>query len=188
MTRPVRILSLGGGGILGAFAASALAAFERATGRRVVEHFDLIAGTSTGGIIAIGLAMGAPAEEINRFYETEGPNIFPRRGGVRAWLGRVRDVFRPKFSDKALRAAIRGVVGDRPLSEAKTRLVVPSYDVNTGKVYLFKTSHHPSYCHHADLPAVDAALATSAAPTDFPAHAIPGRGTSIAGASGPTAR
>jgi len=59
--------------------------------------------------------------------------------------------------------------------------VIPSYDVNTGKVYLFKTPHHRAYTHHADLPAVDAALATSAAPTYFPAHTIPGRGTFIDG-------
>jgi patatin-like phospholipase/acyl hydrolase len=67
--RPFCILSLDGGGIKGAFAASALATFEQATGRRAVEHFDLIAGTSTGCITALGLAMGAPAEEIARFYE-----------------------------------------------------------------------------------------------------------------------
>src|SRR5271157_3845504 len=70
--QPFRILSLDGGGIMGAFPASALAAFEQATGRRIVEHFDLITGTSTGGIIAIALAMGASAEEISRFYETGG--------------------------------------------------------------------------------------------------------------------
>jgi patatin-like phospholipase/acyl hydrolase len=82
----------------GAFAASALATFERATGRRGVGRLDLITGTSTGGILAIGLAMGTSAEEINRFYETEGPRIFRRRNVVREWLGRVRDVFRPRFS------------------------------------------------------------------------------------------
>src|SRR5262249_54034253 len=178
---PFRILSLDGGGIMGAFAASALATFERATGRRTVEHFDLITGTSTGGIIAIGLAMGATAEEISRFYETEGPKIFPKRNGVQKWLGQVRDVFRPRFSNEALRAAVQGVVGDRPLKEATTRLVIPSYDVNTGKVYLFKTPHHPSYMNHADLTAVDVALATTAAPTYFPAHTIPGRGTFVDG-------
>jgi patatin-like phospholipase/acyl hydrolase len=126
VSQPLRILSLDGGGIMGVFAASALATFERATGRRVVEHFDVITGTSTGGIIAIGLAMGASAEDVNRFYETEGPRIFPKRSGLREWLGRVRGVFRPKFSDVALREAIRGVLGDRTLGEAKTRLVIPS--------------------------------------------------------------
>jgi patatin-like phospholipase/acyl hydrolase len=181
MNGPFRILSLDGGGIMGAFAASALASFERVTGRRVVDHFDLITGTSTGGILAIGLAMGASAEELLRFYETEGPRIFPRRIGARGWVERLGDVFRPKFSDEALRTAIQAVVGDRPLREARTRLVIPSYDVNTGKIYLFKTPHHPGYAHHGDLPALDAALATSAAPTYFPAHTIAGRGTFIDG-------
>jgi len=62
-----------------------------------------------------------------------------------------------------------------------TRLVIPTYDVNTGKVYLFKTPHHPGCLNHADLMAVDVALATSAAPTYFPAHIIPGRGIFIDG-------
>src|SRR5712691_3881147 len=179
--RPFRILSLDGGGVKGAFAASALATFEQTTGRRIVEHFDLLTGTSTGGIIAIGLAMGATAETICRFYETDGPKIFPKRDGIQKWLGQIRDVFWPRFSNESLRAAIQGVVGDRPLKEAKTRLVIPTYDVNTGKVYLFKTPHHPGYSHHADLLAVDVALATAAAPTYFPAHTIPGRGTFIDG-------
>jgi len=179
--QPFRILSLDGGGIMGAFAASALAAFERVTGRKAVEHFDLITGTSTGGIIAISLAMGASAEDICRFYETDGPNIFPTSSGVQAWFDRVRDLFRPKFTSERLRAALQAVVGERPLLESRTRLVIPAYDVNTGKVYLFKTPHHPGYCHHTDLPAIEVALATSAAPTYFPAHTIRGRGTFIDG-------
>lgn len=181
MTQLFRILSLDGGGIMGAFAASALATFERATGRRVVDHFDLITGTSTGGIIAIGLAMGATAEDICAFYRSEGPRIFPPRAGLRKWYERLGDLFRPKYTAAALGAAIQSVVGDRPLKDARTRLTIPSYDVNTGKVYVFKTPHHPGYRHHADLPALDVALATSAAPTYFPAHTIPGRGTFIDG-------
>jgi patatin-like phospholipase/acyl hydrolase len=68
-TQTFRILSIGDGVIMGAFAASALATCERAAGLQAVEHFDLIAGTSTGGIIGLGLAMGVPAGEIARFYE-----------------------------------------------------------------------------------------------------------------------
>lgn len=181
MNRPFRILSLDGGGVMGAFSASALAAFEKATGRTIVEHFDLITGTSTGGIIAIGLAMGASAAEIRDFYTKEGAAIFPGRAGIKNWVGRVKDLFSPKFSNEALRAAIAKVVGDRPLREARTRLVIPSYDINAGKLYLFKTPHHETYCHHADLPAVDAALATSAAPTYFPPHTIQGLGTFVDG-------
>ena len=179
-----RILSLDGGGIMGAFPASVLATFEQALRMPIIDHFDLITGTSTGGIIAIGLAMGATAEEICRFYENDGPKIFPQpKWGHRlsGWVGKFRMFFRPKFEAGPLRLAIQGAVGDRPLREAKTRLVIPSYDMNTGKVYLFKTPHHPSYTHHAGLSSVDAALATSAAPTYFPAHTIPGRGTFIDG-------
>ena len=157
---------------MGAFAASALATFERATGRRIVEHFDLITGTSTGGIIAIGLAMGTRRRRSARFYEMEGPKIFPKRSGI--GMARPREGRLPtEVLERSPARAIRGVVGDRPLKEAKTRLVIPTYDVNTGKVYLFKTPHHPWYPHHADLPAVDVALATSAAPTYFPAHYDP---------------
>src|SRR5262249_61615390 len=122
-------------------------------GRTPVEHFDQGLGTSTGGIIPNGLGLGAMAEENSRFYETEGPKIFPKRNGVQKWLGQVRDFFRPRFSNEALRAAVQGVVGDRPLKEATTRLGIPSYDVNTGKGDLFKTPHHPSYLNHADLTA-----------------------------------
>jgi uncharacterized protein len=72
-----RILSLDGGGIKGAFTASVLATLEEDTGKSVVDHFDLIAGTSTGGILAIGLGLGLSAREICDFYASKGPEIFP---------------------------------------------------------------------------------------------------------------
>ncbi|HYH98957.1 patatin-like phospholipase family protein [Hyalangium sp.] len=71
-----RILSLDGGGIRGAFTSSVLATLEQATGRSCVDHFDLITGTSTGGIIALGLALGRPAAEVRDFYRNKGPDIF----------------------------------------------------------------------------------------------------------------
>lgn len=179
--KPFRVLSLDGGGIMGAFSASVLATIERVTGRRILDHFDLISGTSTGGIIAIALAMGITAQQTCDFYQNEGVTIFPARSGVDGWVGFFRDFFRPRFAASELRKAIEKVVGTKPLGESKTRLVVPSYDVNTGKVYLFKTPHHPGYLEHRDLPAVEVALATSAAPTYFPAHRIEGRGTFIDG-------
>lgn len=80
--RPFRILCLDGGGIRGAFTAAVLKYWEKATGRRVVDHFDLIAGTSTGGILAIGLGLGMPASEMLDFYVKEGGAIFPIEEGV----------------------------------------------------------------------------------------------------------
>ena len=116
-----------------------------------------------------------------RFYETRGPQIFPAGGGIGGWVRLLRNLGRPKFSQHALRDAIKQVVGDRPLAEAKTRLVIPAYDAEMGRVYLFKTPHHPGAVYDRNLPAVDVGLATSAAPTYFPAHTISGRGTFIDG-------
>jgi hypothetical protein len=76
--RPFRILSLDGGGIRGAFTAAFLADIERRLGCRVADHFDLIAGTSTGGIIAAALAAGEPASRVVEFYRSRGPRIFTR--------------------------------------------------------------------------------------------------------------
>src|SRR3954451_14990364 len=163
-----RILSLAGGGLMGAFSASVLATLERTTGRRIVDHFDLITGTSTGGIIAIGLAMGASAEQILQFYLERGASIFPPARGVGGWLKTVRNLRRPKFSPEALREAVASVVGDQPLGAAKTRLAIPAYNSSMGRIYVFKTPHHPDRQQDRDLPAVDVALATSAAPTYFP--------------------
>jgi uncharacterized protein len=183
--RPFRILSLDGGGMMGAFSASVLDTYEKEcrarTGLGVVDHFDMIAGTSTGGIIAVGLAMGATIEQILGFYRDRGAKIFPSNTGVSGWLGTLGSLFRPKFSPVELRKAIGEVVGDQPLENARTRLVVPTYDTEMGRIYLFKTPHHPDCVYARDVKAVDAALATSAAPTYFPAHHVPGHGTFIDG-------
>ena len=153
------------------------------TGKRLVEHFDLITGTSTGGIIAIGLGMGASAAQILDLYRNRGTKIFPPASGAKGWLpGYVRNLFGPKFSPKDLEQAIEGVVGDMTLADAVTRLVIPAYDALLGRVYLFKTPHiPPGDTRDADTRAVDVALATSAAPTYFPAHNVSGRGIFVDG-------
>ncbi len=169
-----RILSLDGGGLLGAFSAAVLASLEKQTGKRIVEHFDLITGTSTGGLIAIGLAMGAPAEKLLDFYRKDGAKIFPKTGRVGGWVQGVRNIFTSKFEPGPLRRAVGEVVSDQPLRNALTRLAIPSYQAVPGRVYVFKTPHNAQGRggQDADIPAIDVALATSAAPTYFPAHRI----------------
>jgi uncharacterized protein len=176
-----RILSLDGGGIMGAFTASVLATLEEHTNQHIRDHFDLIAGTSTGGIIAIGLGMGKSARKICDFYRDEGPNIFPSGGFLGGWRKGLRHLLRPKFDSAPLRKAIGSVVGNAPLLASRLRLVIPAYDVDTGRVYVFKTAHDPRFVNEAKLSALDVALATSAAPTYFPAHHIPRHGTYIDG-------
>jgi len=161
-----RILSIDGGGIKGVFPASFLASLEQTLGRSIIEYFDLIAGTSTGGIIALGLGLGLSAEELVKFYETYGPSIF---GGNRsfAWL---RSYFRAKYNPAPLKSALVNVFGDHRLGESKRRLIVPSLNIDTGEVHVWKTPHHPRFERDYRHSMVEVALSTGAAPTYFPTY------------------
>lgn len=162
--RPFQILALDGGGYRGLFSAAVLAAFEEDLGRPVVEHFDLVTGTSTGGIIALALGAGLSPREVIEFYETHGRSIF-----ARSWLRRLKHPFRAKYPAGPLRVALEGVFGDRTMAQSSVRLVVPSYSLTDDRVYLFKTPHNERLRRDWRVPMVDVAMATSAAPTYFPA-------------------
>lgn len=159
-----RILSLDGGGIRGTFTASFLAALEEHTGKRLVEHFDLIAGTSTGGIIALALGLDIPAKEVRDRYVEMGDQVFPATG---ARLRGLRHWFRTRRSSAKLRGLLDDVFDDRQLGEASTRLVIPSFNAVQGEIHLFKTAHHPRFTRDYKERARDVGLATSAAPTYF---------------------
>jgi patatin-like phospholipase/acyl hydrolase len=168
-----RILSLDGGGIKGAFSASVVAALEQDTGKAAADYFDLITGTSTGGIIAIGLGLGLPAERIVAFYKQHGPTIFPSTSLVSRTRALWRWLFGPKHSHEVLKAALREVLGDRKLGESRCRLVIPAYDAIAGRILPLKTAHHERFKYEYKALAVDVALATSAAPTYFQAAPFP---------------
>ena len=143
----LRILALDGGGIKGAFTASVLATLEREAGRRAADHFDLITGTSTGGILAIGLGLGFAAEDLLTFYVERGATIFPstglidRPGMIWRWL------FSPKHSHTVLKTELVSILGHRKFGESSTRLVVPTYDAIGGRLFLMKTAepHRQTY-------------------------------------------
>jgi uncharacterized protein len=163
-----RILSLDGGGIKGTFSAAFLAGIEEMTDKKIADHFDLITGTSTGGIIAIALAMGISAADVLNFYQQQGPKIFPSTGIHRRILSMIRWGFASKYSTHPLRVALEGVLGELRLGEAKRRLVIPSFNADNGDVYLYKTAHHERFKQDYKVHAVDVALSTAAAPTYFP--------------------
>lgn len=160
-----QILSLDGGGIRGVFSAAILAAIEEDLDIRVVDHFDLIAGTSTGGIIAVALGLGLRPADILAFYTEHGPRIFSNPLRLRSalwWFWR-------KYRADALKTALRTTFGDRAFGESTKRLVVPSYNVGDDDVYIFRTPHAERLRRDYRVPAWKVALATSAAPTYFPA-------------------
>lgn len=163
-----RVLSIDGGGIKGVFPAAFLADLEDELDQPIASYFDLITGTSTGGIIAIGLGLGIPAHDILRFYEERGPEIF--RGGK--GVGRLRQLVSAKYNPAPLRTALIDLFGDRKLGESSTRLMIPSLDLETGAVHVMKTAHHPRFERDYKMQAVDAAMATAAAPTYFPTYRL----------------
>ena len=164
-----RILSIDGGGIKGVFPAAFLADLETEVDQPIVDYFDLITGTSTGGIIAIALGLGIPAADILRFYEEKGPEIF--RGGKGA-IALARHFFSGKYNSAPLQDALKDVFGERRIGESQTRLMIPSLDLETGQVHVIKTAHHPRFERDYKMSALDAAMATAAAPTYFPTHRL----------------
>jgi hypothetical protein len=178
-----KILAIDGGGIKGAFPASFLAAVEEATGKRIADHFDLIAGTSTGGIIALGLGLGLSARDILRFYQEQGRRVFGQEfDGAGLWdrfssfwrkqERRVRQIVGPAYNPLALKTALERAFGAKRLADSNVRLLIPAYSISTRSVYVFKTAHHRRFEVDHKRTAVDVALATAAAPTYFPAHAV----------------
>jgi patatin-like phospholipase/acyl hydrolase len=179
----VRILAIDGGGIRGLIPAVVLADLERRTGRRTAELFDLIAGTSTGGILACGLtrpgADGAPAftaADLIGLYESEGPEIFHR-----SLLKRIVSVggcADERYDDSGLNAALRRYLDGTRLSQAVTDLFMTAYAIDRRQAFFFRSSRartDPAY----DFTFVDAARATAAAPTYFE----PVRVSDVGGAS-----
>ena len=164
----MRILAIDGGGIRGLIPALVLTELERRAGRRAFELFDLIAGTSTGGILACALCAPdpLPASELVKLYEEEGPEIFDR-----SLFQRIRSaegLLDEKYDDAALDRALERFLGHKRLSETRPDLIVPSYDTALPGPYFFKT-RKAREAPEDDFPLSLVARATSAAPTYFEA-------------------
>ena len=166
--QPFRILSLDGGGIRGVFPAAILADLESTYlgGGSVTEYFDLITGTSTGGILALGLAAGMKASELLDLYMTRGREIFPPE--CRA-IRKVLQFFIAGYGRGPLDQILEEVLGGMKLRDSQVRLCIPSLDGKYGDVYVFKTPHHPDFKRDGDELMAKVAAATSAAPTYFKA-------------------
>jgi uncharacterized protein len=165
-----RILALDGGGIKGAFSAAVLASFEKLLGGSIADHFDLIAGTSTGGILALGLACGLSAGEMLSFYRERGPVIFPMMRVHDRLYRATRHYIGVKFSQQQLFNELERAYsknGKKYIRDSKCRLVVPAYDAVSGACHVFRTPHHPLLVADENIDVAEVALATSAAPTYF---------------------
>jgi uncharacterized protein len=144
-----------------------LTELERRAGRRVFEMFDLIAGTSTGGILACAVCAPdpLPASELVTLYEDEGPNIFDRSLFQR--IQSADGLLDEKYDDAALDSALERFLEHKRLSETRPDLIVPTYDTALPGPYFFKTTRARATPETDDFPLSVVARATSAAPTYF---------------------
>ena len=164
-----RILSIDGGGIRGIFPAAFLAGLEERFlgGASVAQCFDLIAGTSTGGIISLGLGAGLTAAELRDFYISRGREIFPPQHWLGHLLENIRQYFLYRYDRDALLRVLDETFGQKTFGESKSRLCIPSFEGRHSEVYIFKTPHHPDYYKDRRERMVKVGTATSAAPTFY---------------------
>ena len=167
--KPFRILSIDGGGICGILPASVLAELESRYlgGKSVATCFDMIAGTSTGGIIALGLGSGKTAAEIRDIYVERGGFIFPTGNWLMRKLRSLRQYVRYKYDAKVLEGELYRILGNKLFGESLVRLCIPSFEGRHGEPWIYKTPHHPDYKNDQHERMVRVGMATAAAPTFF---------------------
>jgi uncharacterized protein len=172
MTRPLRILAIDGGGIRGIIPAVVLAAIEKQAGKPVCELFDLIAGTSTGGILALGLVKpglqaGKPqyaATDLLELYFKEGGTIFPQSVWREIKTGKY--TLDEKYPSDGVESVLQEYFGDARLKDALKNTLITSYEIQIRLPWLFRSDRalkSPDF----DFPMWQVARATSAAPTYF---------------------
>ncbi|XP_052200766.1 patatin-like protein 2 [Diospyros lotus] len=176
------ILSIDGGGIRGIIPAiilgileSELQRIDNNEGARIADYFDVIAGTSTGGLITAMLT--APdkvtnrplfaAKDIEQFYREDCPKIFCQKRGC-GLITLIKALLGPKYDGKYLHDLVTDRLGNTKLTETLTNVVIPTFDIKKLQPTIFSTFEAKRNRSHAELR--DICIATSAAPTFLPAH------------------
>ncbi len=172
MAGKFRILSIDGGGMRGIIPAMVLQEIERRTGRRIFELFDLIAGTSTGGLLALAITKPRhnggnqySARDLVNLYEQNGRRIFTR--SVWNQIRAIGNVIEEKYPSKPLEDVLYEYFDDAMLSQALTSVLVTGYEIEERRPFFFKSHNARRKPVEDDCLTRDAARATSAAPTYF---------------------
>lgn len=164
-----QVLALSGGGFRGLYTAIVLQKLEEEIGRPIGQSFDLIAGTSIGGILALAVAYEIPMKNVVELFEEKGKHIFAKKKFRLPFFG---NVISSHYDSEPLRHVLISWFGDKIIADLKHPVVIPAINYSTGKINVFKTPHHPNLKQDYKQKIVDVALATSAAPTYFKRHKI----------------
>jgi patatin-like phospholipase/acyl hydrolase len=176
MGQKFRILSIDGGGLRGIIPVMILQEIEKRTGKRIHELFDLIAGTSTGALVACAVSLGDgkgqpeyTLDEVLKVYTERGKEIFPHKTGLAKFFRDVSSVFNPEFSAKGIDHVLRELLGTKKITDCLKPLFITTYDLGCNEAVFFKTRHAiRNEAENAQL--YDVCRATSAGPTFLPAY------------------
>jgi patatin-like phospholipase/acyl hydrolase len=175
----LKILSIDGGGIKGLYSLYVLQQIEEKYCKdgTLSDYFDMICGTSTGGLIALGIASGKKISEIIKLYEDNAKAIFPAYSYTNPFAKAfwkpvyfMRQLCGSKYNNQALMDAIDDFFSETTMHQSQNLLCIPSYQLETDRNIVFKYPHHEDLVRDGEIKMRDVALATSAAPTYFPAH------------------
>jgi len=177
-----KILCVDGGGIKGLYSLYVLQEFEKnlcQQGSTLSDYFDMICGTSTGGLIALGIACGYPTGDIIKLYENNANMIFPNDQN-KSWLGKKiaticngwKQLTGSKYGSEVLTKVADGFFEKKTMNDSKNLLCIPSFQIGTNTNIVFKYPHNEALSRYGPILMRDVALATSAAPTYFPPHNI----------------
>lgn len=167
MNKPFKILSIDGGGIKGLYSSTILEHLEKKHQGSCSDYFDMLCGTSTGGLIALGLSLKIPASELSKIYSEHGKSIFPKQSKA---MGLIRQtIWRGKFKDEPLKKVLNSIFKDATIAKSNNLLCIPSYSYTDAWPWVFKYDHKEGGLDRDNnTKYVDVALATSAAPTYLP--------------------
>jgi patatin-like phospholipase/acyl hydrolase len=176
MSKKFRILSLDGGGLRGIIPVLVLKEIEKRTGKRITDMFDLIAGTSTGALIACGITVSDDGinpkytlNDIERIYTEKGKEIFPKKNWLKGIVSGISSLKNPKFSEDGIQKVLHDLLGEKRLSDCIKPVFAASFDLYNNEALLFKYRQALSDpTRNARL--IDICRATSAAPTYLPAY------------------
>lgn len=161
-SKPRRILSIDGGGLRGIVPAMVIDKIESVKGKPISELFDVVVGTSTGGIIACCLKYGYSGKDIVNMFKTYGYTIFPRTP-----MTPIKGLFFAKYSSSGLRELLTKYLADAKLSDpGEIEIIVPAYDLDRRCPIIFRSTR-AAHNRRYDFCLDDIAMATSAAPTYF---------------------
>jgi len=177
MAKTFRILSIDGGGLRGIIPVLVLKELERRMGGKpIYQMFDLIAGTSTGGLIACAMTVSADGknpmytlDQIAAIYTQRGKEIFPKKNWLENTLNEVSSLKNPEFSVQGINKVLRDLLDHKRMMNCLCPLLVTSYDLYNNQAVFFKSRHAAiNPMENAEL--YDVCRASSAAPTYLPAY------------------